>query len=371
MRIHEYQAKEILKKQGIPVPEGLVIEKEEEAYNFLERFGFPIVVKAQVHSGGRGKAGLVKIVRSYGELESAIHLLLGKISHKLLLEECENVKKELYLALIIDRKVESPRIIVGREGGIEVEDVAKEKPYSIFSQIVDVRYGLLPYQIRRLFYFLDLDPALLGDFSLICERLYRIFINMECTLCEINPLAINDNGKFSALDAKMVFDDNALFRHRDILELYDPLQDDHREIEAKKYGLNYVKLSGDIGCIANGAGLAMATMDLVKEAGREPANFLDVGGGATKDMVKEGIRIVHSDPDVKAMFINIFGGILRCDTFALGFKESVHYLHKPIVMRLSGTNSEEGLSIIKELSAPLILVRNLKEAFEKLRELKY
>ncbi|MDW8002287.1 MAG: ADP-forming succinate--CoA ligase subunit beta [Deltaproteobacteria bacterium] len=381
MRIHEYQAKKIFEAYSIFCPQGFVVEKSNDLELAASVLGFPIVVKAQIHVGGRGKGGGIRIANTMEELKTAFDELFGKrlvteqsekegkIVSKLLFERFENITRELYIAIVLDREKESPRLIAGKRGGIEVEEMVKKDPDLIASEVIDVRYGLMPYQARKLFFFLELDPSLLEPFTELCQNMYKIFVEKECTLCEINPLAINDTGKFVALDAKVILDDNALFRHPDLSELFDPTQEDSKEVEARRFGLNYVKLKGNVGCVANGAGLAMATMDLVRLSGKEPANFLDVGGGATREMIREGLRIVHSDPDVKVIFINIFGGILRCDTFAMGFRDASEIIEKPVIMRLEGTNVEDGMKILKDLKIPLIIVNDLKEALERLRSL--
>ncbi len=381
MRIHEYQAKKILSEYSILVPPGFTVLSENELEEVANTLGFPLVVKAQIHGGGRGKARGIRIVRTIEELRSEVRSLLGKrlvtsqsgeegkYVGKVLVETFEEVKEELYLAILVDRDVEGIRLIASKKGGVNIEDVFREDPSLILTELIDPRYGLLPYKIRRVFFSLGLDFALLEPFSALCEKLYRAFLEKECLLCEINPLAHVPNKGFVAIDAKMVIDDNALFRHKDLAEMYDPTQEDSRELNARASGINYVRLKGNVGCVANGAGLAMATMDLVRMAGKEPANFLDVGGGATKEMVSYGLRLVHSDENVKVIFVNVFGGILRCDTFAMGFKDASPHIYKPVIMRLSGTNAEEGLRIVKETGSAII-VRDLKEALEKLKEIK-
>lgn len=375
MRIHEYQAKEILKKNSIPVPYGFIIENEGDAREAAKVLNFPLVLKAQVHSGGRQRAGGVRFVKTQDELESLVRELLGKellgkYVGKILVENKEAIIRELYLAILIDRQKGTVRFLVSKKGGVEIEELSKEDPSNIFSEFIDVRYGLLPYQIRKLFFFLDLDESLFESFSLICERLYKIFVEYECVLCEINPLAISEKNGFVALDCKMIFDDNALFRHKEIAELSDPKQDDPQELEARKRGFTYVKLKGNVGCIANGAGLAMATVDLVRASEKEPANFLDLGGGATREIVSFALDMVHSDLDVKVLFVNIFGGILKCDTFAYGLADLASKIYKPLIIRLAGTNLEEGLRIIKGLDIPIIFVSDLKEAQKVLKEIR-
>ncbi|MGQ9508344.1 MAG: ADP-forming succinate--CoA ligase subunit beta [Thermodesulfobacteriota bacterium] len=383
MKIHEYQAKEILRTYGVPVPRGRVAETAEEAKKIAEEIlSKQIVVKAQIHAGGRGKGGGVRIVQSPLEVEKAAKEIIGmrlvthqtgpkgKVVRKVLVEESMNIKEELYLGIVIDRAKASPVIMASREGGIEIEKVAAESPEKIVKEWVDPSIGLRSFHINRIGYGLGFGFIEVGKLRPIITGLFKIFYEKDCLLAEINPLILTEDGEFFALDAKINFDDNGLFRHKEIVQLRDLQEEDPLEIEASKYNLNYIKLNGNVGCMVNGAGLAMATMDMIKVFGEEPANFLDVGGGATVEMVKNGFKILMSDPDVKVVFINIFGGILRCDTLAKGVREAVKdvKVNFPIIVRLEGTNVEEGRRILSESGLHFIVASNMQEGAKKVVE---
>jgi succinyl-CoA synthetase beta subunit len=383
MKIHEFQAKEILKGYGVPIPKGRVAETSEEARKIAEEIGAKsIVVKAQIHAGGRGKGGGVRVVRSPQEAEKAAKEILGmklitpqtgptgRIVRKVLIEEGVNIKEELYLGVVIDRSQASPVIMASREGGVEIEKVAAEAPEKIIKEWVDPSVGLRPFQANKIGYGLGLEPNQIGPMRSVISGLYKAFYEKDCLLAEINPLVLTGEGGFIALDAKMNFDDNGLFRHKEVGTLRDLNEEAPLEIEASRYNLNYIKLDGNVGCMVNGAGLAMATMDIIKLAGAEPANFLDVGGGATVEMVKNGFKILMSDPGVKAVLINIFGGILRCDTLAKGVIEAVSEVkvNVPIVVRLEGTNVEEARKLLNSSGLRFTVAVGMKEAAEKVVE---
>jgi len=380
MKIHEFQAKEILKGYGVPVPKGRVAETHEEARKIAEETGAKtVVVKAQIHAGGRGKGGGVKVVTSPIEAEKAAKEILGmtlvtpqtgsagRVVRKVLVEEGVDIKEELYLGVVIDRSRACPVIMASREGGVEIEKVAAESPEKIIKEWVDPGTGLRPFQANKIGYGLGFGPNQIGPMRSVLSGLYRAFREKDCLLAEINPLVLTGEGGFVALDAKMNFDDNGLFRHKEIVVLRDFNEEAPLEIEASRYNLNYIKLDGNVGCMVNGAGLAMATMDIIKLAGAEPANFLDVGGGATVEMVKNGFKILMSDPGVKAVLINIFGGILRCDTLAKGVIEAVSEVkvNLPVVIRLEGTNVEEGRRLLNSSGLRFAVAIGMKEAAEK------
>jgi len=383
MKIHEYQAKEILKGYGIPVPKGRVAESPEEAGRIAKEIGAEaIVVKAQIHAGGRGKGGGVQIVHSAREAQSAAKKILGmrlitpqtgpagKLVRKVLIEEGLDVHEELYLGVVIDRSRACPVIMASREGGVEIEKVAAELPEKIIKEWISPVTGFRPFHANNIGYGLGLEPGPAARIRTILSGLYKAFVEKDCLLAEINPLVLTKDREFIALDAKMNFDDNGLFRHKEIAVLRDPNEESPLEVEASKYNLNYVKLNGNVGCMVNGAGLAMATMDIIKVVGAEPANFLDVGGGATAETVKNGFEILMSDPGVKIVFINIFGGILRCDTLAKGVTEAVQEVkvNAPIVVRLEGTNVEEGRKILKESGLNFTVAIGMKDGAEKVAE---
>ncbi len=383
MNIHEYQAKQILKRYNIPVPEGDVTRSPDKAKKIAMRIGGDLfVVKAQIHAGGRGKAGGIKIAHSYQEVfdsaKAIIKKLLvthqtgpdGKRVRKVLVEKGEKIKKEYYLGVVLDRSSGKIAVIASREGGIDIEEIAREKPESIITEHADVFFGLADYKARKIANFLGLPQV--EDIS---KKLVKMFLELDCSLCEINPLAETEDGKVIALDAKINFDDNALFRHAEIAKLYDPLEDDPREAKAKELGISYVGLDGNIGCLVNGAGLAMATMDEILLAGGRPANFLDVGGGASLEQVKSAFSILLSDKMVKTIFVNIFGGIMRCDTVAQALVQAAKEMKikVPIVARLEGTNVELGRKILDESGLNIIIAKTMREgaqiAVEKAKEM--
>ena len=380
MKIHEYQAKQIMGAYNIPIPKGSVAQTAEEAKEVASKIGGNrFVVKAQVHAGGRGKGGGIKTTESPTAVEEVAKAMLGKklvtpqtgvegkVIHKVLVEEAIDVANEMYLGIIIDRGRECPVIIISKEGGMEIEELAKKSPEKIVKEWVDPCVGLRPFQISKISFALELDASLRRPVSQLIGNLYRLFIDKDCSLAEINPLVITRGGQVLALDAKLNFDDNALYRHKDAMEMRDVLEEDPLEVEASKYNLNYIKLEGNVGCMVNGAGLAMATMDVIKLAGGMPANFLDVGGGATVEMVKNGLKILVSDPNVKAILINIFGGILRCDTLAKGLIEAASEieLQVPVVIRMEGTNVEIARKLLKESGLRLNVAETMKEAAQK------
>jgi succinyl-CoA synthetase beta subunit len=383
MKIHEYQAKEILKSYGIPVPTGRAVETPEEARRIAGEIGRgAIVIKAQIHAGGRGKRGGVRVVNSPEEAEKAAKEIIGmtlvthqtgpsgRMVRKILVEEGVEIKEELYLGMVMDRSRECPVIMASREGGVEIEKVTAESPDKIVKEWIEPSLGLRPFQANKISYGLGLDPSQVGKLRSVITGLYKTFYEKDCLLAEINPLVLTGSGDFIALDAKINFDDNALFRHKEIVALRDLNEEAPLEIEASKYNLNYIKLDGNVGCMVNGAGLAMATMDIIKVFGAVPANFLDVGGGATVEMVKNGFKILMSDPAVKVVFINIFGGILRCDTLAKGVTEAVREVKVdvPVVVRLEGTNVEEGGRILRESGLNFTVAAGMQEGAQKVVE---
>ena len=362
MNIHEYQAKEIFKEFGVNVPRGKVAFSVEEAVEAAKELGGNIwVVKAQIHAGGRGKAGGVKLAKSLDEVEKYAKELLGKklVTHqtgpegkivkKLYIEEGVDIQKEYYLGMVLDRAKEMPVMMASTEGGMEIEEVAAKTPEKIIKVAIDPTIGFQPFHARELAFGLGLNKEEQKSFFKFAKALYEVYVSKDAELIEINPLVKTGNGEFIALDAKMGFDDNALARHPEIEELRDIDEENPDELEAKKYGLSYVALDGDIGCMVNGAGLAMGTMDTIKFYGGEPANFLDVGGKATPETVAKGFEIILKNPKVKAIFVNIFGGIVRCDRIANGILEATKMVEVkvPVVVRLDGTNSEEAREILK------------------------
>jgi succinyl-CoA synthetase beta subunit len=380
MKIHEYQGKAILARYGVPVPRGEVAFSAQEAGEVAQRLGGGVVVvKAQIHAGGRGKAGGVKVVKSPGEAEKVAAELIGKtlvtyqtgpsgqVVGRLLIEEGLAIDRELYLSMLIDRASQMPVMMVSAEGGVDIEEVAAKTPEKIHKEFVDPSVGLMPYQARKLAFAVGLADAQIGKATKMMLALYKAFIATDASLLEINPLIVTKAGDLLALDAKMNFDDNALFRHQDIRDLRDPSEEDRLEVEASKFSLNYIRLDGNIGCMVNGAGLAMATMDIIKLAGGEPANFLDVGGGATAEQIRNAFKILMSDKNVKAVFINIFGGILRCDVLAAGVIAAVKELGVPvpIVIRMKGTNVEEGKKMLADSGLNFATADAMNEAADK------
>ena len=362
MKIHEFQAKQLLAKFGVPIPQGETATVAAEAGDIATRLGGTVVVKAQIHAGGRGKGGGVKLAKSRDEAVKIAGEILGMtlktyqtgpegtVVKTVLVEQGLTMDRELYLGMVIDRSTKKPVLMVSQEGGVEIEKVAEETPEKIHKAFIDPAVGLQGFQARRLAFALGLTGDQIKQAVQMMSALYRAFVETDASLLEINPLVVTGEGKLLALDAKMNFDDNALYRHADIKAFRDLNEEDPLEIEASKYSLNYIKLDGNIGCMVNGAGLAMATMDIIKLAGGEPANFLDVGGGANAEQIKNAFKILMSDTAVKAVFINIFGGILRCDVLAEGVIAAVKDLgvRVPVVIRMEGTNVEKGKQLLKE-----------------------
>lgn len=379
MKIHEHEAKEILKRYGVPVPEGGVASTAEEARAMAERLGGAVVVKAQIHAGGRGKGGGIKLADGPEEAQRAAEAILrmtlvtpqtgpeGRLVQKVLVEEGMEIEKELYLGAVIDRSANRPVVMASEAGGMEIEEVAAATPEKILYETVDPLLGLKPYQARNLAFGLNLPAELISPGVKLIVGLYKCFEEMDCSLAEINPLVITRDGRLLALDAKMNFDDSALWRHKELAAMRDLNEEEPLEIEASKHNLNYIKLDGNVGCMVNGAGLAMATMDIIKLAGGEPANFLDVGGGATQEMVENAFRILMSDENVKAVLINIFGGILRCDVLARGVVEAVKSVEVdvPVVVRLEGTNAEQGREILQTSGLEFTVATGMADAAEK------
>ncbi len=380
MKVHEYQAKQILAKFGVTTPRGEVAYTPEEARGAAERLGGgTVVVKAQIHAGGRGKAGGVKIARSLDEAEKLAREILGKtlVTHqtgpegrvvrRLLIEEGLDVARELYLGLVIDRGTGRPAFMASSEGGVEIEVVAAEHREKILKEFVDPAVGFQAFQARKLAFGLGLGGKQVNEAAKFLLGLYRAFEATDASLAEINPFVVTRDGRLLALDAKMNFDDNALYRHPDIRELRDLDEEDPLEVKASKYSLNYIRLDGNVGCMVNGAGLAMSTMDIIQYAGGRPANFLDVGGGANEEQVKHGFEIILSDPNVHAVLINIFGGIMRCDIVASGVVAAAKSLgiKVPVVVRLEGTNVELGQKILSESGMNFTVAKGMKDAAEK------
>jgi succinyl-CoA synthetase beta subunit len=383
MKIHEYQGKAILKKYGVAVPRGEMAETREEAEaaarNLFAAGATGVVVKAQIHAGGRGKGGGVKIAKSVDEAGEIAAKMLGmklithqtgpegRIVRRLLIEETLPIEKELYLGILVDRAEGKPVFMASAAGGMDIEQVAAETPEKILKQHIDPGMGLEPFQARKIAFQLGLKPQQINPAVQFLTGLYRAFLDTDASLVEINPFISCSDGRLFALDAKLNFDDNALFRHPDIRELRDITEEDPLEVEASKYSLNYIKLDGTVGCMVNGAGLAMATMDIIKYAGGMPANFLDVGGGANAEQVTHAFEILLTDKNVKAVLINIFGGILRVDTLATGVVEAANKTHiqLPIVLRLEGTNVEAGREILRQSGLNFIVAETMKDAAEK------
>ena len=383
MKIHEYQAKAILKKYGVAVPRGAMATTREEAEaaakELFDAGASGVVVKAQIHAGGRGKGGGVKIAKSLAEASDWASKILGmklvthqtgpegRIVHRLLIEETLPIEKELYLGILVDRGEGKPVFMASAAGGMDIEQVAAERPEAILKQYVDPGMELEPFQARKIAFALGLKGSQINAAVQFLTSLYRAFLETDASLVEINPFVSCTDGRLFALDAKLNFDDNALFRHADLRELRDITEEDPLEVEASKYNLNYIKLDGNVGCMVNGAGLAMATMDIIKYAGGMPANFLDVGGGANSEQVASAFEILLSDKNVKAVLINIFGGILRVDMLATGVVEAARKTHiqLPIVLRLEGTNVEEGRRILKESGLNFVLAETMKDAADK------
>jgi succinyl-CoA synthetase beta subunit len=380
MKIHEYQGKELLKKFGVAVPRGLVARSPEEAYHAAKELGADlVVVKAQIHAGGRGKGGGVKLARSADEAREIARHMLGMklVTHQtgpdgrevrvLLVEEGLPIDREFYLGIVLDRASGRPVFMASSAGGMDIEEVAAKTPELILKETVDPAVGFRAFQARKLAFALGIPGALIGQAVKFMQALYNAYEQMDASLMEINPFLLTKDSRLFALDAKVNFDDNALFRHKEFLDLRDLNEEDPLEIEASKFDLNYIKLDGNIACMVNGAGLAMATMDIIKLAGGEPANFLDVGGGASQERVEAAFRILLADPHVRAVLINIFGGIVRCDMVARGVVEAAKKLgiSVPVVVRLEGTNVEEGQRVIRESGLNFTVANGMKDAAEK------
>jgi succinyl-CoA synthetase beta subunit len=387
MNVHEFQAKQLFGQFGIPVPRGKEITSPEAGAAWAAELNTPVfVVKAQIHAGGRGKAGGVKITKDKAAVPGLVKDLIGKtlITHqtgakgrevrRLLIEEGAGIAKELYVSILVDRDSGWPVFIASTEGGMEIEEVAAHRPEKIIREAIDPAVGFQGYNGRNIAFALGLpamEPAVVAPFIQMLGNLYRLFMDKNAAMVEINPLVITSDKKLIALDGKVSFDDNALFRHTDVQQMRDLHEEDPLEIEAGENNLNYIKLDGNIGCMVNGAGLAMATMDVIKLAGSEPANFLDVGGGATKDTVAAGFRILLKDPNVKGIFINIFGGIVRCERIAQGVIEAAKEvkINVPLVVRLQGTNADEGRKLLAESGLKLEVANDLWEAAQKIVKL--
>jgi succinyl-CoA synthetase beta subunit len=383
MKIHEYQAKAILARYGVPVPSGEAVFKAADAKGVAERLGGTVVVKAQIHAGGRGKGGGVKLAGNPAEADAIANQIFGMnlVTHqtgpegrrvsRLLVEQALPIARELYVGLVIDRAAGRPVIMASEDGGMEIETVAQKTPERIFREYINPATGLLPFQTRKLAFALGLEDDQVAKFGRMVTALYAAFLGTDASLVEINPLIVTRAGDLLALDAKMNFDDSALPRHPELKELRDLEEEDPLEIEASKFSLNYIRLDGTIGCMVNGAGLAMATMDIIKLAGGEPANFLDVGGGANEEQIRNAFKILMSDKNVRAVLINIFGGILRCDILAEGVIAAVKELGVPvpIVIRMEGTNVDEGKRLLKESGLNFTTANSMGEAAERVVQL--
>jgi succinyl-CoA synthetase beta subunit len=382
VKVHEYQAKSILARYGVPVPRGEVTDNPEEAREIAKRLGGRAVVKAQIHAGGRGKGGGVKLAKDPDEARELAKRILGmtlvtaqtgpegKLVQKVLIEEALDIDRELYLSITLDRGRGLPSMMVSKSGGMEIEEVAAKDPKAIVREAVDPGLGMFPFQARKLAFALGLSGESFKKGVAFMPALFKAYVETDASLAEINPLLVTKSGEVLALDAKMTFDDNALFRHPDIKAMRDLSEEDPLEVEASRFGLNYIKLDGSVGCMVNGAGLAMATMDLVKLAGGEPANFLDVGGGANEEQVKNAFRIILSDKNVQAILINIFGGIMRCDIIANGVVAAVREmgLSLPVVVRLEGTNVDLGKQILRDSGLKITPADGLADAARKVVE---
>lgn len=379
MNIHEYQAKQILARFGVPVPRGESASNPYEVYEIAARFGGKVAVKAQIHAGGRGKGGGIKLAASPAEAEEIARAMIGmtlvtrqtggggRIVRRVLVEEALPIRKEYYLGILVDRGSRRPVIVASPAGGMDIEKVAAETPGLIFRELVDPRVGLQPYALRKLAFHLGLAGGLLTETTRIIGALYRVFEEVDASLVEINPLLLTGSGALCALDAKIVLDDNAAYRHRELQALRDFDEEEPLEIQASRLGINYIRLDGNIGCMVNGAGLAMATMDIIKIAGGNPANFLDIGGGASADQIRNAFRLLLSDANVGTVLINIFGGIVRCDLVARGVVEAVREAGAkiPVVVRLEGTNVDEGRRMLLDSGLAFTVADGMKEAAEK------
>lgn len=381
MNIHEYQGKAVLKQYGVVVPEGKVAFSVDEAVEAAQALGTPVVVvKAQIHAGGRGKAGGVKVAKNLDEVRAYASEILGKVlvTHqtgpegkevkRLLIEQGCDIKKEYYIGVVLDRGTGRVTMMASEEGGTEIEEVAEHSPEKIFKEVIDPAVGMQPFQARKLAYAINIPSELVNKAVKFMLALYTAFVEKDCSIAEINPLVVTGDGNVMALDAKLNFDSNALYRHKDIIELRDLDEEDAKEIEASKYDLSYIALDGNIGCMVNGAGLAMATMDIIKYYGGDPANFLDVGGGATKEKVTEAFKIILSDEKVKGIFVNIFGGIMKCDVIAEGVIAAARELglDRPLVVRLEGTNVELGKKLLNESGLNIVAADSMSDGAQKI-----
>jgi succinyl-CoA synthetase beta subunit len=381
MNIHEYQGKEILRQYGVSVPNGRVAFTVDEAVEAAKELGTEVVVvKAQIHAGGRGKAGGVKVAKNLDEARTYAEEILGKtlVTHqtgpegkevkRLLIEEGCDITKEYYIGLVLDRATDSVVLMASEEGGTEIEEVAEKTPEKIFKEVIDPVVGLTGFQARRIAFNINIPVSLINKASKLMVNLYTAFVDKDCSIAEINPLVVTGDGDVMALDAKLNFDDNAIYRHKDIAEYRDLDEEDAKEIEASKHGLSYISLDGNIGCMVNGAGLAMATMDIIKHYMGDPANFLDVGGGATEEKVKEAFKIILSDQNVKGIFVNIFGGIMKCDIIATGVVAAAKELglDVPLVVRLEGTNVDLGKKILKESGLNITAAESMADGAQKI-----
>ncbi|MFF2888060.1 ADP-forming succinate--CoA ligase subunit beta [Paenibacillus sp. NPDC057967] len=381
MNIHEYQGKAVLKQYGVVVPEGKVAFSVDEAVEAAQALGTPVVVvKAQIHAGGRGKAGGVKVAKNLDEVRAFASEILGKVlvTHqtgpegkevkRLLIEQGCDIKKEYYIGVVLDRGTGRVTMMASEEGGTEIEEVAEHSPEKIFKEVIDPAVGMQAFQARKLAYAINIPSELVNKAVKFMLALYTAFVEKDCSIAEINPLVVTGDGNVMALDAKLNFDSNALYRQKEILELRDLEEEDAKEIEASKYDLSYIALDGNIGCMVNGAGLAMATMDIIKYYGGDPANFLDVGGGATKEKVTEAFKIILSDEKVKGIFVNIFGGIMRCDVIAEGVIAAAKELglDRPLVVRLEGTNVELGKKLLNESGLNIVAADSMADGAQKI-----
>jgi succinyl-CoA synthetase beta subunit len=379
MKIHEYQGKQLLAKYGVTVPRSVVVTDKAQVRNAVEQLGLPVVVKAQIHAGGRGKGGGVKLARTLDEAVDITSKMIGMklVTHQtgpegrevrtVLVEEGLKIKQEFYLGIVLDRATSRLVFMASSAGGMEIEEVAANEPEKIIKETIDPAVGLQPFQARKLAFGIGLPKETVNKAVKFMTALYKAYIDLDASLAEINPFLLTEDGELYALDAKLNFDDNALFRHKDFAELRDLNEEDPLEIEASKFDLNYIKLDGNIGCMVNGAGLAMATMDIIKLAGGEPANFLDVGGGASQERVENAFRILLSDKNVRAVLINIFGGIVRTDMVASGVVAAARNLgiNIPVVVRLEGTNVEKGREVIEQSDLGFVTASGMKDAAEK------
>ncbi len=379
MKIHEYQAKQILIRYGVKIPEGKVAHNPPEAFEIARQLGGTVAVKAQIHAGGRGKGGGIKIAKSPEDAEETARKLIGsklvtqqtgaegRVVQCVLIEEGLNIQREFYLGIVIDRSQQKPVFMASREGGVEIEEVARKSPELILKEYIHPAIGLQSFQARKIAFGLGLDAKVIGKAARLMSALYRAFEETDASLVEVNPLVLTEEGELYALDAKMNFDDNALDRHPEIVQMRDFLEEEPTEIEASRYRLSYIKLDGEVGCMVNGAGLAMATMDIIKMAGGSPANFLDVGGGANLEQVKNAFRILLLDENLKAVLINIFGGIVRCDVVAEGVVQAVKEVgvKVPVVVRLEGTNMEKGREILKDSGLNFLVATDMADAAQK------